>query len=61
MYEINNDGVLFRSPPKNLEGATQVQQAEALQFYSTQQSSNHGMEAEHAMEQDHLEQDHVLV
>ncbi|XBI10187.1 hypothetical protein VPH35_137527 [Triticum aestivum] len=30
MYEINNDGVLFISPSKNLEGAAQVQHANAL-------------------------------
>ena len=30
MYEIINDGVLFISPSKNLDGATQVQHANAL-------------------------------
>ncbi|KAE8814288.1 RNA-dependent RNA polymerase 1 [Hordeum vulgare] len=46
VYEINNDGVMFRSPSKNSEGAKQVQRAKALQFYSTQQSSNHVIETD---------------
>ena len=47
VYVVNPSGVLLRSPPKSIIQS----QPEPLQFYTTQQSTNHDLDTDAAMDQ----------